>query len=484
MADDVREESFFFIRVETLCSRPVLTCAPDLEVVQAARLMEEEDASALVVVAGGAPVGMFSVRHLRKSLAAAGAGVAQLKVRDHMRQGLLTIGSRDYVYQAVLKMARHNIFRLGVVDPKGKLVGLITATDLLKLHTTTPLYLFQEIEEARSVEDLHLLGLKMLDLVRIALAAHTDIKGIVLLISGFNDAMAVRLIHLLAEREGIRLPEGAAYLVLGSEGRGEQTLRTDQDNAIVYRDDLPAHKVRQIERFAERLVEGLEAIGVPRCPGNIMASSPLWRRSLSDWKGQLQHWITTPTPENVLNFGMFQDLRPLYGDEGLCRELRQFICTTAQRNAYFFPNMADHVVRFPTPFTLFGRIRVEPGGAYKGKLDLKKAGIFAITAGATLLSLEAGKMGGTTWEKLERLGKQRIFSRGDLKHINSAFGYLVRLRLLRQLQEGSGNEEAARHVDPQAMTDKEREELRQALSGVNTFLWIFRDHYNLDYISI
>lgn len=344
--------------------------------------------------------------------------------------------------------------------------------------------LYQETEQAQTIEQLRKLGQRIVGLVRFALTGQIQIESIVRLISGFNDAITLRLIALLASEEGIRLPAGAAYLVLGSEGRGEQTLRTDQDNAIVCADDLPPEQLCEVMRFADRLVQALEAIGVPRCPGNIMASSPQWRHSLAEWSNLVSEWISAPTPEHVLNFGMLQDLRPLHGDHALVLQLRDQIRAAVQRSGTFFPNMACHVVRFPSPFTIFGRIRVEPSGQHRGKVDLKKSGIFAITAGATLLALEAGIVGGSTWDKLRQLRTLGVITGHDLETIESAFNYLIRLRLQHQLQERLADREAANHVDPEAMTDKELEQFRQALQGVSTFLWIFRDHYNLDYVSI
>jgi CBS domain-containing protein len=294
------------------------------------------------------------------------------------------------------------------------------------------------------------------------------------------------MIAVLEFDEGISLPEEAAFLALGSEGRGEQTLRTDQDSALVYADDIPPDKLQHAERFACRFVEALETIGVPRCPGNIMASSPLWRDSLSTWKQRLSHWITAPTQEHMLNFGIFQDLRPLHGNQQLGIRLRDHIRTTVHNTIFFFPNMACHAVRFPSPLTLFGHIRVERSGPHKGTVDIKKAGIFAITLGSSLLALEIGHMGGNTWEKLELLGRIQLISPRDLESIKKAFSYLVKLRIqqqLRQLLELPPGVIPSNFIDPLAMTDCEREQFRQALKGVNTFLRMFRNHFKLDFIS-
>jgi CBS domain-containing protein len=353
-----------------------------------------------------------------------------------------------------------------------------------EISSRKPLDLYQEIVAAQSIDALRAISVRMLNTVDYAIRSSVGTISVVQLISRFNDAITLRLITLLEDSEGIRLPKGSTFLVLGSEGRGEQTLRTDQDNAIVYCDDLPSGELRNVERFATRLVDALEEIGVPRCPGNIMASNPRWCHSVSEWKKLLNQWITVPTPDHILNFGMFQDLRALRGDESQIMQLRDYICSAVRCNGLFLPNMACHVVRFPAPFTIFGRIRLEQGGKHAGMVDLKKAGIFAITTGASLLALESGIIGGDTWKKLELLGEIGIFSSGDLKVIAKAFTFLVQLRLQQQLRDLSSGSEPTNYIEPLCMTDTEYEQFRQALKGVNTFLWIFRDHYQLDYISM
>lgn len=343
-----------------------------------------------------------------------------------------------------------------------------------------------EIDSARSIGTLQELSLGMHETVRVALGSGLDTEEIVQMISRFNGSITKRMISILELHEGISLPEEAAFLALGSEGRREQTLRTDQDNALVYADTIPQEKLHRAEHFACRFVEALESIGVPRCPGNIMASNPLWRHSLTEWKQLLNLWISAPTQEHILNFGTFLDLRPLHGNQQLGIQLRDHIRNTVHNTSFFFPNMACHAVRFPSPLTLFGRIRVIRSGQHKGAIDIKKAGIFAITVGSSLLALETGHMGGNTWEKLELLGKKRLISPRDLESIKKAFSFLVNLRIqqqLRQLQELPLGVIPSNFVYPLTLTDIERDQFRQALKGVNTFLRIFRNYFNLDFIS-
>lgn len=477
------EHSFFFIKIETICKGPATICSPDTDVVEATRIMQDHDITGLIVVENDVPLGAFSIRDLRRLIVDSGGAIAGCTVREVMGAGLVSVRLRDHVFDAIFKMSRHNIHRLGVVDDEGKLVGVVTDTDILRIQTRTPLYLHQEIESAQSIDQLRKLGVRMLDMVTFASRAGADTGSLIQLISQFNDAITIRLIAVLDATEGIRLPEGAAYLALGSEGRGEQTLRTDQDSAVVYRDELPPKEVDEIARFSHRVMEALETIGVPRCPGNTMASNPNWRRSITGWKTLLDQWILTPTPQHMVDFGMFQDLRVQHGDGSLGQELHDHIRDSVRQHSFFLPNMARHVVRFPPPLGMFSRIKVERRGENRGKVDIKKAGIFAFTVGASLLALEAGITGGSTWDKLELLKQRGVIAAGDADRLIESYTFLVKLRLQRQLRSLAGGNPPSNHVDPMVLNDREREGFRQALKGVGTFLRIIRDHYQLDLVN-
>lgn len=478
----IREESLSFIRVADVGKFPAVTCPPEMEVVEMARLMRRHDVSGLVVVEAGAPVGMVSVRECRDLIAEDVTAIGGRRVRDIMNRGVVTVGRDDYVFAAIFKMAKHNIYRLAVLEPDGQLAGIVTATDILRLQTRTPLYFLQEVEAAGSIEELQVITARIVDMVRFATWAGAETKSLVQLISHFYDAATRRVIALL-EKEGVRLPAGAAYLVLGSAGRGEQTLRSDQDSAIVYADDLSAEDVSRLEAFAVRLADALAAIGLPRCPGDTMASNPQWRRSLSQWKRLLDYWITAPTPDKLVNFGMFQNLRVLHGDHRLEKQLQDHILSVVERHRLFLAHMARHVVRFPPPLGWFGRIKVARRGEHRGKVDLKRAGIFTLNLGVSLLALEAGYVGGSTWDKLEELGKRGIIVPGDLAVMEESFTFLVQLQLQRQLRDLAAGNPPTNQVDPLILTDKVRDQFRESLQGVTTLLRIIHDRFQLDFIA-
>lgn len=479
----ISEDSFFFITVDSICHRPAITCSPDLGLVEMARLMKIDNISGIVAVEDQKPVGIVSLRDLRNLIADAVYDISALTVRDVMKTELITIRSSDYLFKAIFVMAKHNIHRLVVIDEDGRLSGVMTDTDLLRIQTRSPLYLVQEIETATTIEQLRTIGKKMIGMLQYAIKTNADAQSLIQLIAHFNDAFTQRLIFILELRHDVRLPVGAAFLALGSEGREEQTLRTDQDNAIVFRDNFSQEKRSEVQRFAERIVSALESVGVPLCPGNMMASNPEWCHSLSEWKELTERWIAMPGPDETVHFGVFQDLRVIHGEKAFEDELRAHICDCARKNSIFFPSMARNIVRFKPPLGMFSRLLVEKKGPQRGKLDLKKGGLFALTRGISLLALEAGFMGGTTWSKLERLNHQHIVSDHDLEIIRDAFTFLIKMRLEKQLIALISGKEPGNFIDPLVLSDTVRDQLRLAFRGCDSLLQILRSRYQLDMIA-
>ncbi len=480
----MRDESFFFVRVrEVCCHGPPVTCEPGDDVVTVAALMAARSISGVVVCRDGMPVGVITDRDIRIELAERGGDVRGIPASEVMTSSLVTLRPEDYVFEAIYKMARHNIHRLVVVGEEGRLAGIVTDTDIIALQTNTPLYFTREIESAGSLDGLQAVNRKTAEMVQFARNAGAGTRDVVRLIAHFNDRITQRAIELLEEQEGIVLPAGAAFLALGSEGRREQTLRTDQDSAMVYADDLSPADLAAVERFSVRLVEALVHIGVPPCPGGTMASNPQWRHSLSEWKQLLEQWISVLKPEHMVNFGMFQDLRAIHGDPAFQHVLEDHIRDAVRRQSLFLPYVARNIVRFPPPLGWFGRLRVETEGKHKGKLNLKKAGIFAITEGVSLLGLEAGIMEGSTWEKIEALAERHVMPRQDLDRLADAFTCLVDLRLQCQLRLLAAGEKPSNHLDPQRLSTRDLDRLREALTAVSSFLRSIRDRYQLDFIS-
>lgn len=476
------QDSFFFIPVEAVCHRPAITCPAETTIVDAADLMRRENISGIVATDDGRPVGIISLRDFRTLIAQRPEEIPHLTVRDVMKRELVTICRTDLLFKALFRMAKHNIHRLVVLDPDGSLYGVITDTDLLRVQTKSPLYLVQEIESTPSIQRLQDTSHKLNEMIQYAARVSDDPQSLIQLINHFYDAMTRRLIELLAS-EGLTLPPTAAYLALGSEGREEQTLRTDQDSAIVHDDRITDAERDSLRRFAEAMSSGLATLGVPLCPGNMMASNPQWCHSFGEWSEIIDHWVRTPGPEQTVSFGVFQDLRVIHGEQGYEEKLRRVIVERCSLHQHFFPNMARNIIRFRPPIGFFGRIITGKRGEERGKVDLKKGGLFGLTRGVGLIALEKGILGGTTWNKMERLRSTKTFAEEDLRGIEESFTFLMKLRLEKQLLAIGSGKEPSNLVDPLVLKEQERVQLRAAFRGVETLYQILSSRYQLNLVS-
>lgn len=477
------EENQFFRPVRDFCQRQVVTCHADAPLVDVVGIMREKNISSVVVADGDAPTGIFTDRDLRNKVVATGRSPTALKVSDVMNTPLAVIGEEDFLYEALYRMSRQKIHRLGVVDAAGKLSGIITDTDILKLQAHSPHQLVLDIEKAESIDDLKGLHHRIQALVLHLVGTGIRTRDMVRLIANLNDQVLLRLIALLRRDAFSDLPEGFAFVVMGSEGRSEQTLSTDQDNALIYADDLSAEEVTRLEAFSQALIDGLIAIGVPPCPGGIMAKNAEWRRSLGGWTREITRWFATPTPDNIMKGSMFVDLRTLYGDPRLEQALKAHIFKHLAGERGFLMRMAQNMMGFKPPLGWFGKIKVDSSGTHKGMLDIKKAGIFAITDGVKALSLEAANLNGGTHERIAALVEAKVLKPAQAEDMEESFEFLVQMRLRGHVEALQAGRTPSNHIALAQLNQMEQARLRSALEGVARFQRFIQHHFSLNLLK-
>ena len=475
------EENTFFLPVKDHCLRNLITCHIEDKIIDATIIMRDCSISSIIACDDkGEPVGIMTDRDLRSKVVAAGLDPNKSVVREVMTSPVISVKEEDTLFEVLYQMSRHRIHRVGVVDPQNRLVGIINETDIIRLQNRSPQKLLRSIDEAQSVSDLKTIHEHMDELIVFLQGSGVKTFDLVKLISLFNDQINLRLIEVLQHEQFPDLPNKFSYLVLGSEGRREQTLKTDQDNAIIYADDLSTSEVEKIAEFSQALIDALIEIGVPECPGGIMAKNEFWRRSISDWKDAIDGWIATPSGENILNFSMFSDMRTLWGDPSLEQELRQHVIQRAQENGIFLAHMAANVCRFPPPLGLFGRIKTVKQGEHIGKIDLKKSGIFAITEGIKTLALEIGVLEGSTHDKLQKLLENEVLDSKQGGDLEAAFNLLTFFRLRSQIASSVAGREPDNFIAPSALNRVERGRLKVSLEVVDSFQDSLSSHFQLN----
>ncbi|MBK1716520.1 putative nucleotidyltransferase substrate binding domain-containing protein [Thiocystis violacea] len=476
-------ENIFFTPVSQLCHRDVVTCEQEAPLVEIAATMRAHNISSVVIHADGKPVGMVTDRDLRNKVVAEGLNPREHQARDIMNSPLVTIREDDYLFEALYLMGRRRIHRLCVVDAEGTLRGILTDSDALRLQSRSPQQLMKEIEEAESPEDLKTLRDKMERLVVHLTGTGVATTDLVQTVALLNDRLLIRLIELIRAARYPDLTDRFAFLVLGSEGRREQTLATDQDNAIVHADDLSADELDQLRAFSVDLIDSLIGIGVPACTGGIMAKNEDWRRGLGAWKKVLDKWLQTPTPANILSGSMFFDLRTLHGDERFEQELKTHIINRLRGNSLFLVHSAANAVGFKPPLGLFGQLKPERSGPNRGCIEIKKAGIFAITEGIKAMALQAGIQDGRTRDRLLGLQKAGILEPGQTANLIAAFDFLVRLRLRAQLLSLDQGVSPSNYLPLDRLNRIEEGRLRLALEEVKNFQGFLRGRFHLHQVS-
>lgn len=431
--------------------------------------MREHHISSLVVCRDGLPMGMVSDRDLRNKVVAKGLDPRALKIADIMHSPLITIGEKEFLFEALHRITRHGIHRLVVVDEAGALTGIITDSDILRLQNNSPQRLIRRIEEARDVKTLKGLHQQVQGLVLHLVGTGVRVKDLVRLIAHLNDQILVRLTGLLLADHFPDLEGRFAFLVLGSEGRGEQTLTTDQDNALVYADDMTSAELQRIAEFSDALIRAIIDIGIPPCNGGIMANNPEWRHSLKEWKGVLDRWFSTPTPENILKVGMISDLRALCGDTALEQGMKDHIAGRLKGNEIFLGYLTANMLRFKVPLGWFGRIKTEAGDDHEGLLDLKKAGIFAITEGVKILAISEGVQVNGTAARIEQLVELGIVSQQEGNDLEAAFYTLVYFRLRTQVEAIREGRAPDNRIAFERLNRMEKGRIHAALEGVSSF---------------
>jgi len=441
--------------------------------------MSQRNISSMIVCEASNPIGILTDRDLRNKVVAKGIDPTMLTAGDIMNAPLITVSEDDFIFEALYLISKNGIHRICVIDQDNRLTGIITVTDIMRLQTHSPQKLVRDIDKAETLEELKSYHEQIQGLVLHLVSTGVPPRELVRMIALLNDQLLLRLIALLRAGQFSDLTDQFAFVVLGSEGRREQTLTTDQDNAIIYADGLSAQEVDKIKAFSEKLIEGLIEIGVPPCPGGIMAKNPFWRRSYSEWIGVLKEWLKDPLPQNILNGSMFFDLRTIYGDLSLEKGLKQMLVEHFREEKMFLTRSAANVNRFRPPLGLFGGIKVQHDEEHRGQVDVKKAGIFAITEGVKALAMEAGIMAGGTRERLAEMVEQGFLKQKLAEDLEASYNFLVFLRLRCQVDDIKAGKDPSNFITLSKLNHMEKGRLKLAFEEVNEFHEFLRVHFRV-----
>jgi len=302
-------------KISEIMTRKAITLPPDASIRNSAKKMQEHGVSSMMITENSHLVGVVTDRDLRNRVLADEVDPAQA-INSIMTNKPKFIFENNRVFSALHLMLKHNIHHLPVLDENHKPLGMITSTDLLRQQKSDPVQLIGRIYKAHNVADLKRYAKEIPELLKGFSNNIDDISLIGKLLSGLTDALTSRLIFLFQQHHGAA-PTSFSFICFGSQAREEQTLHSDQDNGLLLPDGLNDEQHAYFKQMGEFVCENLVECGIRRCPGNIMASSDACRMSVSDWRAKFLKWITSPTPQAMLNCKIFFDLRFIEGSTTL-----------------------------------------------------------------------------------------------------------------------------------------------------------------------
>lgn len=405
-----------------LAQREVTTIGRDATVGEAAQRMTAARTSSVIVA--GSPPGILTDRDFRTRVLAAGRG-PETPVVDVMSHPARTLDEGATLYDALFFMLEHGLHHVPLADG-GRITAILTDTDLLRAQVKSPLYLLRRVMTADLDELLAGYRRELADTVAALDAAGLGTLRIGRVVARINDALSGRLCRAAEDALGPP-PAPYAWVVFGSEGRREQHLPTDQDNAIVHADEVPAEHplgVAWYAQFARRVVDGLIAAGFPPCRGGFMATN--WCHPMAEWQRRFRAFLATPDARALLDAASLFDLRAVHGD--LALEPLFAVIRNASHEPLFLSHLAAAALRFTPPLGLFRTLRERGGG-----IDLKAGGLMPIVGLARVYGLEAGATTPGTLERIEAARASGALSHGGAEGLIEGFRFLLRLRLRAQL---------------------------------------------------
>ncbi|HSW51395.1 MAG TPA: DUF294 nucleotidyltransferase-like domain-containing protein, partial [Bryobacteraceae bacterium] len=383
----------------------VTSCGLDTPIGKAAALMAQAKSSAILVNGpGGEPVGIVTDRDLRNRVLAAGVD-ARLPVSGIMSAPLARIADHALLFEAALAMQEKNIQHLVVVDERGAAVGILTGAEILHAQRHALALLLSEIKTARLPDALKDSQAKLPVFVKALLESGARTEHVTRIMATVSDAILVRLIEL-AEAELGPPPVPYTFLVMGSAARGEQTLATDQDNAIIYADVAPAREPdvqAYFLKLGETVCGWLDLAGYRRCKGGTMASNPRWCRPLARWRDDFTSYVTVASPQDLLDVNIVFDFRCAWGEASHVAELRKHLRDLLKdgQPAFFF-HLAQSTLQFKPPIGFFGNIQLEHSSKHPAAFNIKSA-IIPLVNFARMYALRDDHAETSTLERLRRL---------------------------------------------------------------------------------
>ncbi|WP_442487494.1 DUF294 nucleotidyltransferase-like domain-containing protein [Halomonas litopenaei] len=474
-------------RIRKLLSRYPVMVEARATVQEAARQISESQASAVLVLdkpennprytfkdsEGGywQVTGILTDSDFRTKVVAEGLS-PDTPVGEVAGRRLIAVQSDESVQEAMLCMLRNNIHHLPVMHRRSP-VGIVHLSDIIRYETQSSLYLVSNIFHQPSVECLAKLAPDVQAAFVRMVHDGADSQMVGKALSTIGRSFTRRLLEMAEEELGPP-PVPYCFMALGSMARNEQSIVTDQDNALVLSDDFdPALHDEYFATMAKRVSDGLAACGYTYCKGDVMATNPKWRQPLSVWKGYFTEWIERPSPEGLLHSSIFFDLDTVHGDNPLVEELQDLVATKASKHKRFLSAMARNALNRTPPLGFFRTFVMEKDGKHNNSINLKRRGTAPMVDLIRIHALACGSRAQNSFDRLDDIDRTQLLAPGVSDKLRYALEFLSMSRIRHQVIDLEHEHEPDNNIEPENVSSEERHNLKdafQALSNAQKFL--------------
>ncbi|MEM7721787.1 MAG: DUF294 nucleotidyltransferase-like domain-containing protein [Pseudomonadota bacterium] len=460
-----RKQELTTMALSELMTPTPLTCTPDTPLIEAAQKMREIRVSCIIVTDNDAVKGILTTGDMTNRAMAEGL-TPDTPVSQIMTADPITLSPSALVADVLHKMVERGITHMPVAD-NGKLVGILTQTDLTRFQATSSAGLIHEIAAAKDSATLAKIVGRIPELLVQLAAAQNAHQVVTRLITDIGDATTRRLLALAEAKLG---PPPVAYLWLacGSQGRQEQTGVSDQDNCLILDDAATPDDDAYFAALAKFVSDGLDEAGYFYCPGDMMATNPKWRQPLSTWRKYFHGWIATPDPEAQMLASVMYDLRPIGGTEALFTGLQDETLSMSAKNSIFVSHMVSNSLKHSVPIGLFGGLSMARSGENKNTIDMKMNGVVPVVDLGRIYALQGELPQVNTRARLLAAIDKGTVSGSGGRDLLDAYDMIADTRLEHQADQIKRGEKPDNFMNPRDLSAFERSHLRDAFVVIKT----------------
>lgn len=448
----------------SLIKRESITVAPTASIREAAQLMREHGVSCLLLVNNGQLAGIVTDRDIRNKAVAQGLD-GSTAVRHIATTEPVTIDAQATVFEGLLLLTQHNIHHLPLMQ--GDIIkGVITATSLMQTHHASPVAMANDIRNQTDVAGLVKVTANTQDLQQSLALADASAYSIGHIMTAITDGVTKRLLELAHQQLG-PAPVPYAWVAAGSQGRCEQTAKTDQDNCLIldnsYRPDEHGDYFLALANF---VCDGLDACGYVYCPGDMMATNDQWRVTLAQWQQYFSRWIDQPDPKSLMLTCVFFDLRCVAGSSNLLDTLRSDFLATAQGNGIFQAFMVGNALGHKPALNWLGNLNWGAAKKHPKSINLKHNAIVPIVDLARVYALAQGATGVNTMDRLNQVGHGAPVSLASAHDLRDTLAYLSKLRIQHQATQTRNGSAPDNYLRANELSNFEKSRLKHAFKTI------------------